>query len=161
MSLTFWETEIERRSEFLRILEADLVAENDQQPVPPGLSKLEMPDPRHPEQVLDAVRSASKVLKTIHPKDLLDWAAAWQADERSWRQLWTRSAAAREEEPEPRAWSIDRVENRIKGMLDEMGLAARVEYLWPTSLPISRDGGSGPVPVAPAASAQRRVMSHS
>jgi hypothetical protein len=161
-SPSFWATEIDRRSEFLRILEADLVAENAQQSVSPRLSKLEKPEARHPEKVLSAVRSAAAVLARIQAKDLRDWARAWQADEEAWRQLWKRWEADPEERPEPRSWSIARVEKQIEGMLDEMGLGARVEYLWPGTVS-AWDGESEPpsgLRVRPESS-ERRLVSHS
>lgn len=163
MSLSFWKAEISRRAEFLRILEADLVAENDQQAVPPRRSKLELPEARHSKRVLNAVRSAAAALNGIQARDLRDWSTAWQADEKAWRQLWARMDSGLGEASEPRLWSISQVEARIEGIVEEMGLASRVGYLWPTSLPTSWDGdaaaGSGD-PVRPASPPQH-LMSHS
>ena len=105
-------------------------------PTPPITDALRAEARANPGSWIYAIDPGFEGQPEVPPQGIV---GAWQADEKAWRRLWTRLAPDTEAVTEAGPWSIGQVESRIRALLADMGLATRVEYLWPTS-PAAWDG---------------------
>jgi hypothetical protein len=130
-SLTFWQEELSRRSEFLQYLAAELAAlgGNDSRPV--ALRELAY---QPVNKQLRAVKEASDALSEITAKELWAWLRAWGKDAERWRQLLLSISAGLDPTAEP-AWTPSEAKDRIQAVSSQLGLDGRVDYVWPVRLP--------------------------